>query len=479
MTLPLHIFSERVLLPDFSIHPCIIRIQDGIIQSVTPATREIWTTWKKDLSELEYEDLGDALVTPAFVNAHTHLCMLAFRGIGGLASLQGNVVKDLYFKLERNLLPEDVRAFTRLGAVEALLSGTGMVWEHYYFGNMLVEGLQDVGLCGAVASTLQDIDGPGKDRTEKAWEETLSLHQNSVAAAQGIVAAIGPHATDTVSDELWTQIARTADEHNLPIHSHLAQALDEVEWSWNHHDISPLGRMQRLGITDLEVNKLWVHALYVGDDELKMLNPKFDRLGHCPTAQMQFGFPAHTNAWRNQGFDILLGTDSPSCNDSINIQAELRLFGAADAYGVTMGDTLRKFRQDPVLKKARAVQNERQIIYDMRAPFVAPESLLSTLWNHPADLPPQAPVGMIEDGRWANLLVWDTNHPCFWPNTDPLQALTMANVTPGLKRIMTRGDWKFDGDGYLAHRVAIDPMVNLWRVEASERLEHLWSRAGL
>jgi cytosine/adenosine deaminase-related metal-dependent hydrolase len=363
--------------------------------------------------------------------------------------------------------------------VEALLSGTGMVWEHYYFGDMLVEGLQDVGLCGAVASTLQDIDGPGKDRTEQAWEETFSLHQNPAAAAQGIVAAIGPHATDTVSDELWTKIARTADEHNLPIHSHLAQALDEVEWSWNNHELSPLGRMQRLGLTDLEVNKLWVHALYVGDDELKMLNPKFDRLGHCPAAQMQFGFPAHTNAWRNQGFDVLLGTDSPSCNDSINVQAELRLFGAADAYGVTMGETLRKFRQDPILKKARAVKNERQIIYDMRAPFVSPENLLSALWNHPADLHPQAPVGMIEDGRWANLLVWDTNHPCFWPNTDPLQALTMANVTPGLKRIMTRGDWKFDGDGYLAHRVAIDPMVNLWRVEASERLGHLWNRAGL
>ena len=144
-----------------------------------------------------------------------------------------------------------------------------------------------------------------------------------------------------------------------------------------------------------------------------------------------------------------------------------------------MGETLRKFRQDPILKKARAVKNERQIIYDMRAPFVSTENLLSTLWNHPADLHPQAPVGMIEDGRWANLLVWDTNHPCFWPNTDPLQALAMANVTPGLKRIMTRGDWKFDGDGYLAHRVAMDPMVNLWRVEASERLGQLWNRAGL
>lgn len=479
MTLPRHIFSERVLLPDFSIHPCIISIQNGNIDNVTPATRKMFEQWKDTVSELVVEDLGNALVTPAFVNAHTHLCMLAFRGIGGLASLEGNVVKDLYFQLERNLEPEDVRAFTRLGATEALLSGTGFVWEHYYFGDMLVEALQDVGLNGAVASTLQDIDGPGKHRTEDAWAETYHLLNNTQAAQQGIVPVLGPHATDTVSDELWRKIAEVADEEQLPIHSHLAQALDEVEWSWETHGMSPLGRMQKLGLTDLKVNKLWVHALFVGDSELDLLDPTVDRLGHCPSAQMQFGFPAHTNAWRNRGFDVLLGTDSPSCNDSINIQAELRFFSAADSYAITMGEPLRKFRSDPTLKRARSVQDERQIIFDMRAPFVAPSTLLSALWNNAADVHPSAPIGMIEENRWANLVVWDTEHPCFWPNKDPLQALTMGNATPAIQRIMTKGEWRFDGKGYLASRISTNQTVVEWRKEATDRLEKLWSRANI
>ena len=479
MMLQRHLFSERVLLPDFSIHPCIISVHNGNIENVTPATRDMFNQWRRTVSELVVEDLGNALVTPAFVNAHTHLCMLAFRGIGGLASLEGNVVKDLYFRLERSLNPEDVRAFTRLGAVEALLSGTGFVWEHYYFGNMLTEALQDVGLSGAIASTLQDIDGPGKDRTEYAWTETYDLLNNSTAAQNGIVPVLGPHATDTVSDDLWRKIATVADEENLPIHSHLAQALDEVEWSWETHGLSPLGRMHKLGLTDLRVNKLWVHALYVGDEELNLLNPAFDRLGHCPSAQMQFGFPAYTNAWRNRGFDVLLGTDSPSCNDSINVQAELRFFSAADSYAVTMGETLLKFRKDPTLKRARSVKDERQIIFDLRAPFIDPSTLLSAIWNDAADLHPKAPVGMIEENRWANLVVWDTDHPCFWPNTDPLQALTMANVTPAIKRIMTKGEWRFDGRGYLASRVASSPMVTEWRKEATQRLHSLWNRASL
>lgn len=475
----MHLFSDRVLLADYSIEPAHLTIQSGVLLKVKSCTRDEWTRWCANNATESIEDLGAAFVTPAFVNSHTHLCMLAFRGIGGQAALKGNIVKDLYFALERNLEPEDVRAFTRLGALEALMMGTGFVWEHYYFGDMLVEALQDVGLGGAVASTLQDIDGPGMHRTDIAWQETFDLLDNSSAHNDGIVPVLGPHATDTVSDELWQRIAHAADEHNLPIHSHIAQALDEVEWSWEHHNETPIQRMHRLGLTELNSPRLWVHGLFIGDDELSLLNPALDHLGHCPSAQMQFGFPAHTNSWRSRNFKVLLGTDSGSCNDAINVQSELKFFSSADTYGVTMGESLRKFRQDASLKRARVVQEERQMMYDMRAPFTDSANLLSAVWNHAGDLHPAAPVGSIEEGRWANILVWDTNHPCFWPNLDPLHTLATANVTPALQRIMTRGQWRFDGDGYLSDRMMRDSSFHDWRTEASDRLDALRARAGL
>jgi cytosine/adenosine deaminase-related metal-dependent hydrolase len=53
--------------------------------------------------------------------------MSAFRGIGGVAALSGNVVEDLFFQIESLVQPGDIRAFTRMGAYEALLSGTGVV----------------------------------------------------------------------------------------------------------------------------------------------------------------------------------------------------------------------------------------------------------------------------------------------------------------------------------------------------------------
>lgn len=91
-------------------------------------------------------DFGDALITPGFVNSHTHLPMAALRGIEGTAvALGGNVVSDLYFKIEKAMSPEDVRAFARMGAYDSLLAGVSFVWEHYYHGVALAEAMSETG----------------------------------------------------------------------------------------------------------------------------------------------------------------------------------------------------------------------------------------------------------------------------------------------------------------------------------------------
>ena len=81
----------------------------------------------------------DTLLFPTLVNSHTHLAMGALRGITDGDAFTGNVVEDLFFRLEVALEPEDVRAFVRMGCWEALLAGTGSVWEHYYFGDAIAD----------------------------------------------------------------------------------------------------------------------------------------------------------------------------------------------------------------------------------------------------------------------------------------------------------------------------------------------------
>ena len=195
----------------------------------------------------------EILLCPAFVNAHTHLAMGALRGITDGDAFKGNVVEDLFFRVETNLEPEDVRAFVRMGCWEAMLAGTGAVWEHYYFGDAIADAFLDTGITGAIAPTLQDLAGPGLDLPGCDWQNslrtTLDIAKNETLRAKGIVAALGPHATDTVSPGLWKTIAAISQERNLPIHSHVAQSIEEYQRIRKRHACTPVQLLKATGLT--------------------------------------------------------------------------------------------------------------------------------------------------------------------------------------------------------------------------------------
>ena len=476
------IYADRVITGGITeplrVSPALISLSGSLITDVHHLQRTEFERWKNTKGQgRNVEDLGDSIVSPAFVNAHTHLCMVAFRGVGGLDSLKGNVVEDLYFRLEKEITAEDVCALSRIGAIEALCSGVGLVWDHYYHGPAIERALTDVGLCGAIATTLQDIAGPGTGLLEESIEHCLSLAERP--QLNGIVSVLGPHATDTVSDQLWQRIANLSEQHNLPIHCHIAQSIEEIERSWELHQCSPFQRMHNLGISQLRQHKLWVHALYTSSAELRALPTESNTLGHCPGAQIQFAFPADVHSWRECGKRIALGTDAGSCNDTVNLQAELRLFACGDSYSVPLGEMHQHFRQSGLLESAQAVHAERQMLVEFRAPYISPEKLLESVWSVPGTLHPSAPVGGIEAGRWANLLVWDPHHPVLWPCLDPLQAIVYSNAAPAILRHMSRGQWLFDGNGYLQERIYQAPEVREWVSEASRSLKGILSRSGI
>jgi cytosine/adenosine deaminase-related metal-dependent hydrolase len=119
------VYSERVLVGSHSkICAAVIDILGSTITKVTPTERK----FLHPNIQVDH-DFGSSLITPAFVNSHTHLPMAALRGIEGTASaLSGNVVEDLYFTIEKQMSAGDVRAFARMGCYESLLCGVGFVW---------------------------------------------------------------------------------------------------------------------------------------------------------------------------------------------------------------------------------------------------------------------------------------------------------------------------------------------------------------
>jgi cytosine/adenosine deaminase-related metal-dependent hydrolase len=448
----MQLFSDHVLLPE-GLASAAVEVSEGRITAVTPCTE----------APQGAVDLGGCLLMPAWVNGHTHLPMSSLRALGGHAARSGNVVEELWFGIEQRLTADDIRAFTRMGALECLLCGTGAVFEHYYAGRAVAEGLRDVGLAGLVAPTLQDVSGPGVSQLDAQIEATLAIRDDPSLAAAGIGAMWGPHATDTVSAGLWRRVLDLDDQ--LPVHVHVAQSPEEADRA-QAEGRTPVERLDEAGVLDRDV--LLVHGLYVTDADRGRLDPARHRLGHCPWSQLQFAFPAPLDPWLDDGFDVVIGTDAGACNDSMNVQQELRLAAVGSVAEVSRFAEAFRAEGEP---RRRGLSERRTHAYQATARRSDPQWLLGTVGRAAGGLCPSMGLGRIAVGSMAHLAAYDLSHPALWPAPDPLRALTFGDATQALHSLMVSGRWVGEVGDVRALLRRDD--VRAWRTEATERWKAL------
>ncbi|MEE2755330.1 MAG: amidohydrolase family protein [Myxococcota bacterium] len=471
------IFSDRVMTGCSSdaIGPRLLEITDGLITRVDEIERsQIAAAVTPDA---EVTDLGTHLVTPAFINSHTHLSMNVYRGIG-LAAMAGNIVEDLYFHLESTLTAAEVRAFSRMGAYDCLLSGIGMVWDHYYHAQSVADALMDVGVTGVVAPTLQDLNGPGVQWLDQQWIATDAITHGRAYEKSGIYSALGPHATDTVSDSLWRKISDWAAKENIPIHAHVGQSIEEYERNITDYGCSPVARLGRLGVLASPVAFLLVHGQFVSRDDLGLLDKERHVLGHCPYSQVQFCFPAPVSIWQEAGIGIALGTDSGACNDTMNVQQELRLLAEGPTYRVTHSHLRRSFAEQSTQTTARSLDQFRVDERKNRTFMNDTHALLDTVWKTPGKIHPKVKCGQLRAGHLANLTVWNLEHPAIWPANDIQRSLAYADAAQALHGVMTKGVWR-GKLGNFANSILNSDDFKQAQAEAVRRFDELKTRLGL
>jgi 5-methylthioadenosine/S-adenosylhomocysteine deaminase len=475
----MRVYTDRLLTPTadgLALGPGEVTIEGHAIVAVRSIDRTAWRAEGPADGE-ERVDVGDRMVTPALINAHSHLSLGCLRGVASVEDNAGNVVEDVYYPVESNLTAEDVRAFTRVAAYESLLSGVGCVWDHYYFAEEVAAACREVGLSAVICPTLQDVSGPGKDAWEAQLEATVRL-DDPAWADDGIVVALGPHATDTVSDALWKRVIDIADARGLWWHAHVSQSFEEFERSLSQHGVSPVERLRRLGALDAGAGALVVHGLYISDLDTDALDPARHVLGYCPFSQLQFAFPLPLDSWRSRNIPIVVATDCAAGNDTWNVQAELRLVAGGAAFTTTASQEHARFRDAPSLEHAEAVNDHRKAAFNARVAWADPQRLLDTVWKTPGRMHAGLPLGEIAVGRRANLLVWDTDHPTFWPRRDLLRALTTADVTHAIWGMVVNGRWVGERGAFVSSLRDSEGFREA-SAEASQRLKSLLKRAGL
>ncbi len=440
--------------------PALLEIEGSKIQSVQE--------WRKPLSELPVHTriLKNKMLTPMFVNPHTHLAMSFFRSIENSEATSGNMITDFYFQIESRMSADDVRAFTRMGAYECLLFGVGTVWDHYYHGDAIANALYDVGITGVVAPTLQDLSGPGKDSWEREWESTETIHASTSLAEHGVVAAWGPHATDTVSPELWGRIHDAATHTGLPVHAHVGQTNDEFRKALSRSRCTPLGILRKVGMLESSYEKVLVHGIYLRKSDLRALaqDPHHTMIS-CPFSQMIFHFPANLMTWSDYKLRWAIATDTVGSNDSMNVQKELRYISGFPLQSLSFA---RSYNTTLNTLNMRALQQKRQKLWQRYAAFRDPSFLLSKVWQTPGSLHPHLKVATIAEDHFANLIMWDLDNPAFWP-AHGLRGLCFNDVAPAIHNLMLKGQWVGQDGAYVQSLCSTSAYQDALK-EAKERL---------
>ena len=455
--------------------PALIEFQETIITNVTTCSPELYTEeskkWKQTFPDItEYKD---KLISPAFINPHTHIAMNFFRGLSEtVSSSKKNMIEDLFFHVEKLLLPDDVRSFARLGAYENLTHGVGLIWDHYYHGEALSKALLDVGLCGVVCPTLQDLSGPGINHWEQTIDQTIKMFDDDRLKRSGVYIALGPHATDSCSRKLWGKIINLSETKKIPIHNHLAQTSDEYQKVMLREGVSPTEFLSQLGYFQRPPSCLSVHNIFLSDSDLQIVaNSNQTQLCFCPFSSVIFAIPSDVSSWDEKNIPWMVATDCVASNDSMNIQKELKFLSSLPILSF-----YHKQKQLPFKDRYETFHNRRQTLWNKTHSFRKSSWLLDKVWTLPGRLHTQFKAGKIETGSLANLIIWDLDDPSIWPSKD-LRSLCMGDTSTAIFQMICAGK-NIGEEGHYASSIRLSLDYQEALKEAKGRYISLLKRAG-
>lgn len=168
-------------------------------------------------------------LSPGLVCAHHHLYSTLARGMPAPPSTPtkfGEILEQIWWRLDAALDLEMLRASARLGAVEALMAGTTAIIDHHESPNA-IEGSLDViaEVCAEVGVKVVCAygvtDRHGHDGAQRGLAENERFLR---AGGRGMV---GVHAAFTCSDETLEAAAGLARDLGVGVHIHVAEGPED------------------------------------------------------------------------------------------------------------------------------------------------------------------------------------------------------------------------------------------------------------
>ncbi|USZ70691.1 amidohydrolase [Natronosalvus halobius] len=276
----------------------------------------------EDLAADETLEATDCLVTPGFVNGHTHVAMTLLRGYADDKPLDAWLREDIW-PVEAALSAEDVRAGTELGLLEFIKGGVTGFADMYFEVPEIAAAVEEAGLRARLGHGIVTV---GKDEADARADaqESLDVASEFDGAADGrISTAFMPHSLTTVSQEILEEFIPKARTEDIPVHYHANETTDEVHPIVEAQGIRPLEYADEVGM--LEDEDFVAHGVHLNEREIELLAETGTGVIHCPASNMKLASGmAPVQGLLDAGATVGLGTDGAASNNDLSMLDEAR-----------------------------------------------------------------------------------------------------------------------------------------------------------
>ncbi|MBA3557300.1 MAG: amidohydrolase family protein [Gemmatimonadaceae bacterium] len=354
-------------------------------------------------------DLGDAILLPGLVNAHTHLELTVMRGL-----LEDLAFRDWIVALQAAkravMTPEMLLDSARLGIAEGIRAGITTFADTCDSGVVLT-ALHEAGVRGIM---YQEAFGPSPDDAEsslRGLREKIASHMARVTSLQSV--GVSPHAPYTVSAALFAGVAGYARDANLPMAIHIAESEAEqsliVSASGPFAEglrargitvepaaRSPIALLRDLGV--LQSRPLLIHCVRADRDDINTIATTGCPVAHCPASNAKLGHGiAPVTELLDAGVRVGLGSDSMASNNRMHLLEEARV--------------------------AALMQRARTGRHDALTPS---EALQLATIGSARSLGLDARIGSLEVGKDADLAAFPVNDHAAFSSVDPVATAIFA-----------------------------------------------------
>ena len=288
-------------------------VDSGFIAEVGPSTE-----LASRHSDGEVLDARGQLLMPGNLCAHTHFYGAFARGM----AIPGRAPKDfpeilrkLWWPLDKSLTEEDVRYSTLVCLVDAIKHGTTTLIDHHASPNfihgsldVIADALTESGLRGVLCYEVTDRDG--EDKAKAGIEENVRFIErcrDGQVAGGRVAATFGLHASLTLS-ERTLDLSRSYAPEGTGFHIHVAEHEVDEDDSLEKSGKRVVNRLNDHGI--LGEKTIVAHAIHVDAREVELLAESATWVTHQPRSNMNNGVGvADVGSLMQAGVKVCLGND--------------------------------------------------------------------------------------------------------------------------------------------------------------------------